>query len=380
MQADKKIQVSRGQCLMDEPFIGTLLCRLIIKERNDIPTMATEGKHIFYNREFVESLSLDDLKFVMMHEVYHCAFFHHTRRGYRDPKLWNIAGDYAINPILVNSGRRMLESGLYDKKYDGWSAEKIYDDILDNAEIVEMAGNMEGDCGGTGIFVDASETEAGRAESEADWNQRIVAAVESAKMRGNVPGEFEDYVKEFLDPKVPWHDKLRQYARDQVKSDYNWTRPMKKMIAEGVYLPSEQPEDGINKAVVVKDTSGSITHYPELLQQFGGEISSMLEEGLIEEMYVLDVDTEVQGVQLLTKEDTPLTELGVNGGGGTAFEPAFDWVEENNIYPSLFIYLTDMCGSFPDTPPNYPVIWVAYDSSPEYYRDKCKFGDIIEVN
>ena len=58
MQADKKIQVSRGQCLMDEPFIGTLLCRLIIKERNDIPTMATEGKHIFYNREFVESLSL----------------------------------------------------------------------------------------------------------------------------------------------------------------------------------------------------------------------------------------------------------------------------------------------------------------------------------
>ena len=177
---------------MDEPFIGTLLCRLIIKERNDIPTMATEGKHIFYNREFVESLSLDDLKFVMMHEVYHCAFFHHTRRGYRDPKLWNIAGDYAINPILVNSGRKMLESGLYDKKYDGWSAEKIYDDILDNAEIVEMAGNMEGDCGGTGIFVDASETEAGRAESEADWNQRIVAAVESAKMRGTVPGWFVD--------------------------------------------------------------------------------------------------------------------------------------------------------------------------------------------
>ena len=380
MQADKKIQVSRGQCLMDEPFIGTLLCRLIIKERNDIPTMATEGKHIFYNREFVESLSLDDLKFVMMHEVYHCAFFHHTRRGYRDPKLWNIAGDYAINPILVNSGRRMLESGLYDKKYDGWSAEKIYDDILDNAEIVEMAENMEGDCGGTGIFVDASETEAGRAESEADWNQRIVAAVESAKMRGTVPGGFENYVKEFLDPKVPWHDKLRQYAIDQVRSDYNWTKPMKKMIAEGVYLPSEQPEDGINKAVVVKDTSGSITHYPELLQQFGGEISSMLEEGLIEEMYVLDVDSEVQGVQLLTKEDTPLTELGVNGGGGTAFEPAFEWVEENNIYPSLFIYLTDMYGSFPDTPPNYPVIWVAYDSSPEYYRDKCTFGDIIEVN
>ena len=380
MQREKKMEVCRGQCLMDHSFWGTLLCRLTMKERNDIPTMATDGKHIFYNGEFVDSLSLDNLKFIMLHEVCHCAFFHHTRRGYRDPKIWNFAGDYAINPILVNSGLSMPSSGLYEPEYDGWSAEQIYDDILDNAEIVEMAGNMQGDCGGTGVVLDAGETEASKAEAEADWNQRLVAAVESAKMRGSVPAGFEDYVNEFLDPKVPWHDQLRQYARDQVRSDYNWTKPMKKMIDEGVYLPSEQPEDGINKAVVIKDTSGSISSHPELLQQFGGEISAMLEEGLIEEMYVLDIDTDVRGVQLLTKEDTPLTELGVNGGGGTAFEPAFDWVEENNIYPSLLIYLTDMYGSFPQQPPNYPVIWVAYDSNPEHYRDQCKFGDIIEVN
>jgi len=380
MQLEKKLEVCRGQSLMDYTFFGTLLCRLPLKERNDIPTMATDGKFIYYNSEWTDNLSLDDTKFILLHEICHCAFFHHTRRGYRDPKIWNFAGDYAINPILVNSGLKMPSSGLYDKKYDGWSAEKIYDEIVDNAEIIEMAGKMEGDCGGTGVFLDASETEAGKAESEADWNQRLVAAVESAKMRGTVPGGFEDYVKNFLDPKVPWHDQLRQYARDQVKSDFNWSKPLKKMIDEGVYLPSEQPEDGISKAVVVKDTSGSISSYPELLQQFGGEISAMLEEGLIEEMYVLDIDTEVRGIQLLTKEDTPLTELGVNGGGGTAFEPAFDWVEENNVYPSLLIYLTDMYGSFPTEPPNYPVIWVAYDSSPEYYRDKCKFGDIIEVN
>ena len=380
MQLEKKLEVCRGQSLMDYTFFGTLLCRLPLKERNDIPTMATDGKFIYYNSEWTDNLSLDDTKFILLHEVCHCAFFHHTRRGYRDPKIWNFAGDYAINPILVNSGLKMPSSGLYDKKYDGWLAEKIYDEIVDNAEIIEMAGKMEGDCGGTGVFLDASETEAGKAESEADWNQRLVAAVESAKMRGTVPGGFEDYVKNFLDPKVPWHDQLRQYARDQVKSDFNWSKPLKKMIDEGVYLPSEQPEDGISKAVVVKDTSGSISSYPELLQQFGGEISAMLEEGLIEEMYVLDIDTEVRGIQLLTKEDTPLTELGVNGGGGTAFEPAFEWVDENNIYPSLLIYLTDMYGSFPQEHPNYPVIWVAYGSDSDYYRDKCTFGDIIEVN
>jgi len=183
-----------------------------------------------------------------------------------------------------------------------------------------------------------------------------------------------------IDPKVPWHQTLRQYAIDQVKTDYNWTRPLKKMIDEGVYLPSEQPEDGISKAVVVMDTSGSIISYPELVKQFGGEISAMLEEGLIEEMCLLNVDSKVQGVQLLTKEDTPLGKIGIEGGGGTEFEPAFDWVEENNVYPSLLIYLTDMYGSFPKTPPNYPVIWVAYGSDPAYYKGQCTFGDIIEVN
>ena len=380
MLLEKKLEVCKAQCLMDQPFFGTLLCRMPLKERGDIPTFATDGKFIYYNPEFADSLSLDDTKFVLLHEVLHPAFFHCTRRGHRDPRIWNMAGDYVINPILIESGLRPPKDVLYDEKYSGWTAEKVYDDIIDNAEIISLAEAMNGDIGGTGVFLDASDSEAERAEVESDWNQKLVAAAEAAKHRGKIPGAFEDYIKEFLNPKVPWNDKLRQYARDEVQSDYLWTRPSKRLIADGIYLPSEQPEDGISKAVVVKDTSGSISSYPELLQQFGGEISSMLEEGLIEEMYVLDVDTEVRGVQLLTREDTPLGELGVNGGGGTSFEPAFDWVEENNIYPSLFIYLTDMYGSFPNNPPNYPVIWVAYGSSAEWYRDQCNFGEIIEVN
>ena len=380
MLLEKKLEVCKAQCLMDQPFFGTLLCRMPLKERGDIPTFATDGKFIYYNPEFADSLSLDDIKFVLLHEVLHPAFFHCTRRGHRNPKIWNMAGDYVINPILIEAELRPPKDVLYDKKYSGWTAEKVYDDIIDNAEIISLAEAMNGDIGGTGVFLDASDSEAERAEVESDWNQKLVAAAESSKHRGKLPGAFEDYIKEFLDPKVPWHDKLREYARDEVKSDYLWTRPSKRLIADGIYLPSEQPEDGISKAVVVKDTSGSISSYPELLQQFGGEISSMLEEGLIEEMYVLDVDTEVRGVQLLTREDTPLGELGVNGGGGTQFEPAFDLVEENNIYPSLFIYLTDMFGTFPDKPPNYPVIWVAYGSDPRYYRDQCNFGEIIEVN
>ena len=93
MQVEKKLEVSKAQCLMDEPFFATLLIRMPLKERNDIPTFATDGWFIYYNREFVETLSLDDTKFILLHEVLHPAFFHCTRRGHRDASLWNIAGD-----------------------------------------------------------------------------------------------------------------------------------------------------------------------------------------------------------------------------------------------------------------------------------------------
>jgi len=37
-------------------------------------------------------------------------------------------------------------------------------------------------------------------------------------------------------------------------------------------------------------------------------------------------------------------------------------------------------GSFPTYEPNYSVIWVAYDSHESYYKNKCTFGDVVEVN
>ena len=72
-----------------------------------------------------------------------------SRRGSRDPLLWNYACDYAINPILnvevvsksfewpVNSdGSRM---GLYEEKYEGMKAEDIYDLLVEDREQQQQA-------------------------------------------------------------------------------------------------------------------------------------------------------------------------------------------------------------------------------------------------
>lgn len=66
--------------------------------------------------------------------------------GNRDPDLWNVACDYAINPLLLNENDQPLEgldfpkdekgkkAGLFESKYEGMNAEDIYDDLIKNAQ------------------------------------------------------------------------------------------------------------------------------------------------------------------------------------------------------------------------------------------------------
>ena len=86
-----------------------------------------------------------------------------------------------------------------------------------------------------------------------------------------MPGEFKNLIDEFLEPKVLWGEKLRMYAYDLVRYDSSWTKPNKRFIDEGIYLPSVKKLQGISKLVVAVDDSGSALEY---LPQFGGELTS----------------------------------------------------------------------------------------------------------
>jgi predicted metal-dependent peptidase len=66
--------------------------------------MATDGVSLFFNPDFVDTLSAAELARVLAHEVADPALQHHTRRGDRSPKRWNMACDYAINPLLIDAG------------------------------------------------------------------------------------------------------------------------------------------------------------------------------------------------------------------------------------------------------------------------------------
>ena len=115
------------------PFFNAFINKLKPIYTFMISTQAVDGKHLFINPQFTYNLDLTGKVFVLAHEIMHCVLNHLRRGRAHDPEKSNIAADYEVNVTLENmklvKANVMQKLGaLYDKKYDGWGYEKIYDD------------------------------------------------------------------------------------------------------------------------------------------------------------------------------------------------------------------------------------------------------------
>jgi predicted metal-dependent peptidase len=137
-----RIQKARTALLLDHPFFGSLLFRLGGQASGAIETMATDGVSLFYNPAFVDTLNAAELAGVLAHEVMHPALQHHTRRGDRDWKRWNMACDYAINPLLLDAGLTLPKDVLIEDRFRGMSAERIYN-LIDERQDQDSSNSEE---------------------------------------------------------------------------------------------------------------------------------------------------------------------------------------------------------------------------------------------
>lgn len=89
--AEKHISEVRAKLLLKQPFYGVLLSMTDFIPENVIPTMATDGKRIYYNPIYVTKLTEAERNGVLLHEINHCIYLHLTpsRRLNRDKMRWN---------------------------------------------------------------------------------------------------------------------------------------------------------------------------------------------------------------------------------------------------------------------------------------------------
>ena len=393
--AAERIRKARTTLLLDHPFFGSLLFRLKGREQRSIPTMATDGVSLYYNPEFVDTLNSATLAGVLAHEVMHPALQHHVRRSGRDPRRWNEACDYAINPLLLDAGLSLPDGVLVDHRFRGMSAEQIYN--LREAEAQPQSGsqNSSNDDTGTGAGETpekqgstaeptAPETEGGigqvldvplpdketpSAEEQArEWSVAVNQAVTLSKQAGKAPSGLARTLEGAAEATVDWRELLRRFWSDTIPADSSWMRPNRRHIWNGLYLPGVVRE-GVGEIAIAVDCSGSVN--ARLLRLFEAEVCSILEGQRPQCVHVLYFDSEVHKVE--TYQSGEQVHLNPVGGGGTDFGPCFDWLEEHGIWPQTLVILTDLCGTFPETEPGYPVLWASTE------RRQAPFGSVIPM-
>ena len=413
-----KIQKAKQRMVQDHPFHACLLYRLNIAEAaGQTQTMATDGKSIFFNPAWVDGLTVAEVAGVLAHECMHVAYGHHLRKGDRDHSLWNQACDYAINEGLVKAGFKLPADGLFNVGYRDQAAERIYSDMLkeqakakqddqgdqsddDTGDAGQGAGGNEPDSGDDssasadagvpwgevleGVDDDGNALdEAGKAEAERELASAIhqAAQVERKCGTGKSDGIVRNVISSLQGDHQPWHQILNEALRDSVVTDQSYARPNRRLLHRGLVLPSDLTEPN-GEIVIGIDTSGSLTSSE--LGNISNHINDIIADINPIKVHVVYCDFTVQHSDEYDRGDE--VTLTMHGGGGTAFNPVFNWCDYHDITPSALIYFTDGCGDVgPSTYygdkfnlPEYPVFWVTHFLEPQF--SGCdEFGEIIKA-
>lgn len=377
-----KIAKSRAGLIIDQPFFASILLPMPITEDSNVSTFATDGESILYNEAWAETLTQAETTFVLAHETLHCVFDHFSRRGDRDPELWNVAADFVINQHLVEAKvGTMPKVGLYDPKLfqkGGGTAEGIYR-LLDPKK---HKGKKPGQPGAALDKITDAGTNNGTkptdaatmAEKAANLRVRVIQAKNAAKMQGKLSAGLERLLNEALEPVVNWKEELRRFVSERAKVEYTFARPKRRFLAEDLYLPSLSGEK-MGLITIAVDCSGSVSN--KLLDSFGAEINAIREDVHPSAIEIIYFDSKVCHVERFEADESIVFRA--KGGGGTDFEPVFENINKGAELPIACVFLTDLeCDSFGDAPA-YPVLWCCLERPFSPKALKVPFGEIIKV-
>jgi len=399
---ERKLSAARTRLVLDKPFLGALVLRLPLIMANPewCATTATNAKKLYYNADYIDALNIDQVQFILAHEALHCALSHFARRQHRNKHRWDVACDYAINPLLLQDGLKAPPGMLSSLEFSDMTAEEIYPCIEENTKDQPMDQHIYDQSEPDDTNQPPPETEENTqgehdkppepdAEPDPDsgasqpppltgaeqdalsiqWQQRLAGAAQQAIQAGKMNGALARLVDHLLQPKLPWRMLLAKYMTATARDDYSYMRPSRR--ASDAIMPSLRSSQ-INVVVAI-DTSGSIAQTE--MDAFLAEIDA-LKGQMRARLTLLACDaTLAKGAPWVFEPwDTLTLPEKFKGGGGTDFTPVFDWANAQTIAPDMLLYFTDAEGKFPTQEPIYPTLWLVKG------KQKVPFGQRIQLN
>jgi predicted metal-dependent peptidase len=357
--ARERLVTARIGLLLRHSFFGNLATRMqLINADLWCSTAATDGLKFYYNSRFIMMLKPKEVEFLVGHEVLHVVYDHMGRRGNRDPEIWNVADDYAVNADLkrhkVGEFIKTVPC-LYEQKYDGKAAEEIYDDLMKNIQKISIEdlidqmiddhmddedgdgdGDQEGEGNKKGKRPSMSPEERERVRQEV--KQAIINAASSAEA-GSLPLGVERLIKQHTNPVMPWRELIQTNLTSAIRTDYSWMRPSRRGWHMDAIMPGMNPGEEIDVVVAI-DMSGSISN--KQAQQFLGEIGGMMNSFDGYKVHVFCFDTETYNPKDFSSENMDLIdEYEPMGGGGTDFDCIFTYLKDIGNVPKRLIVFTD---------------------------------------
>lgn len=443
-------------------FYGEILMYVNVYGTYDLetPTMATNGRDIMFHPDFVLNQDIKALRLVMAHEILHCIGKHCEKLGGRNPKLWNYATDFAINPILKHDEEfgigfdwpkeNGIPFGLYEERFVGMRAEDIYDIIedevkkgifkydisdgkhlniqIDNLLKKNEVPNIEKD-----LIIKISKELSDNAEEEyPDFNKETEYAekppndgeignqvhrnVEEGDLLKTTANDYKSLEKSILNSRTPnwnaiktkaltrnassmnsevkkllnkilgenpivdWKKELKTFF-DNNLTEKKYVLPNKRFISSGKYMYGTKKSgvSSLKTIVAAVDTSSSISK--DQIKTFINEVVYLCKTFKSDKLYIIYCSDNIDDVDILKKGELPdFNKIKSTGSNRDGFIPPFQYVQKNNIDPTVFIYLTDTQAEMPD-PNNFgirkyinKVLW--FVCAPTIYTDP-PFGKVL---
>lgn len=257
------------------PLLGALAAGFTVVEDADVcrthdiavAAISPTAAELYLNPQV--SMTDEERRFVVAHELLHAGLRHDTRAAGRDTYLYNVAADYVVNDWLVEMGVGELPAGcLHDASLRGSSVEEVYDRIAGDLRRLRKLATLRG--------VGAVDVLPGRLPSSAaglagvdldEYYRRALAdglEYHRAANRGLLPSGLVEEIRALSEPPVPWDVELARWFDDHfapLERRRSYARPSRRQSSTpdiprpGLVLPDELRR---RTFAVVLDTSGSM--------------------------------------------------------------------------------------------------------------------------
>ena len=244
------IESIKRRLLVKYPFFGSVVANSNFVPEPSVGTAGTDGENIYYNPNFIESITDDQQTFIFAHEICHIAFDHIFRSEGKNKKLWNIATDSVINAFLKQDGLPMVEGGVDIPEAINYDAEEMYKKLLDEKQ-QQQNQSSNSNSGSSSSSENGSQDQTEESndfghDTHSMWDKAIEKKHQEERYQSNSSSSCKDKTEDkrqsLLDKLRKVFDKKKEQPQQQPQSSQREDKEKEQKRNEEIKRLTEQGE------------------------------------------------------------------------------------------------------------------------------------------